>query len=203
MELAELAREAFKQSNFELASDLFDRLLKKRGHDIDFLLMKGDSLANMGRLNEALNIYSHAFRMGDISNDKLHGFVNALIKHLSYAELSLRRNKRKSLEKFSCSACQGLLSKPVTLLCGHTFCKSCLDHQSKRSCSICLFPYSASGGKCKKLNLNVVVGEVIIKYFPNEVRAQEVKAQGNELFKLGRHNEAVEKYTLATRIGMV
>ncbi|XP_071499371.1 LON peptidase N-terminal domain and RING finger protein 1-like [Diadema antillarum] len=201
MELVDLAKEAFKCSNFELASDLFDRVLEKRGQNIEILLMKGDSLANMGRLNEAISAYSHAFRMGDISSDNLHGFVNALVKNLQRpgSLTGGKRTQKQDLGKFSCSMCWGLLSKPTTLSCGHTFCKSCLDHQSKRSCNICCFPYGANTGRCKKLNLNVVVSDVILKYFPNEVRAQEIKAEGNELFKLGRHAEALEKYTLAIR----
>lgn len=196
MELADLARVAFRRSNFQLASDLADRLLEKHGQNIDFLLMKGDSLANMGRLNEALSVYSHAFRMGDISSEKLEGFVNALVKNLSHGP---GRSNSSKLGVFSCAVCRGLLSKPTTLSCGHTFCKTCLDHQSKRSCIICRFPYSAMGGRCKKLNLNVVLSELIVNYFPHEVKAQEIKAEGNELFKFGRHGEAQEKYTLAIR----
>ncbi|XP_041484358.1 LON peptidase N-terminal domain and RING finger protein 3-like [Lytechinus variegatus] len=196
MELEDLATEAFRRSNFELASDLIDRLLEKQGHNIEFLLMKGDSLANMGRLNEALSVYSHAFRMGDISSDKLHGFVNALVKNLSQ---NAGRDISKDLGKFSCSVCRGLLSKPTTLLCGHTFCKTCIEHQSKRSCVICKFPYSSNGSKCKKLTLNVTLSDLILKYFPHEVKSQEIKSAGNELFKLGRHSEAMEKYSLAIK----
>ncbi|XP_001180621.2 LON peptidase N-terminal domain and RING finger protein 3 [Strongylocentrotus purpuratus] len=196
MELEDLATEAFRRSNFELASDLVDRLLEERGQNIEFLLMKGDSLANMGRLNEALSVYSHAFRMGDISSDKLHNFVNALVKNLSQ---NAGRYISKDLGKFSCCVCRGLLSKPTTLLCGHTFCKSCVEHQSKRSCVICKFPYSSSGSKSKKMTLDVTLSELILKYFPSEVNSQEIKAAGNELFKLGRHSEAQEKYSLAIK----
>uniref|UniRef100_A0A8C0IX10 LON peptidase N-terminal domain and ring finger 3 n=1 Tax=Chelonoidis abingdonii TaxID=106734 RepID=A0A8C0IX10_CHEAB len=39
---------------------------------------------------------------------------------------------------FSCRKCQGFLFEPVSLPCGHTFCKKCLeclDHNAK--CPLC------------------------------------------------------------------
>ena len=47
----------------------------------------------------------------------------------------------KSLEEFTCNVCKELMYEPVTTLCGHSFCRSCLigwmDWKNKRFCPSC------------------------------------------------------------------
>lgn len=44
-----------------------------------------------------------------------------------------------SVEELSCSVCMCLFQTPVTIECGHTFCRSCILNsvRSKNSCPMC------------------------------------------------------------------
>ncbi|XP_030047290.1 LON peptidase N-terminal domain and RING finger protein 1 [Microcaecilia unicolor] len=71
---------------------------------------------------------------------------------------------------FECSLCMRLLFEPVTIPCGHTFCKKCLerclDHAPQ--CPLCkesLTEYLAS----RKYNVTQLLEELIRKYLPDEL----------------------------------
>nr|XP_033800406.1 LON peptidase N-terminal domain and RING finger protein 1 [Geotrypetes seraphini] len=71
---------------------------------------------------------------------------------------------------FECSLCIRLLFEPVTIPCGHTFCKKCLerclDHAPQ--CPLCkesLTEYLAS----RKYNVTQLLEELIRKYLPDEL----------------------------------
>lgn len=78
------------------------------------------------------------------------------------------------LNMFDCCVCMDVLNMPVTLLCGHTSCKSCLVRafKSKERCPYCRNPVDAK----LPLQVNVTMSDFIEKAFPRlaESRKQVV-----------------------------
>jgi len=76
---------------------------------------------------------------------------------------------------FSCPVCTELLYKPVTIPCGHTFCKLCLDmsFSYKRCCPMCREPFQFSAAQVKS---NVLLASIIEQNF-----AERYKLRGDEV----------------------
>ncbi|XP_070616030.1 LON peptidase N-terminal domain and RING finger protein 3 isoform X2 [Erythrolamprus reginae] len=116
---------------------------------------------------------------------------------------------------WGCGRCGGFLCEPVSLLCGHTFCRECaLRRRGARAlrrrgatpatpkpppravCSLCPGARFAQS----PLRPNVVLGHLLDKGFPEQVRAARLRQEGNALCKEGRLREALEKYDRALRL---
>ncbi|KFG61816.1 FHA domain-containing protein [Toxoplasma gondii RUB] len=61
-------------------------------------------------------------------------------------------------KELTCSICLELLQLPVTINCGHTFCRYCISHNkmSRRSCPLCRQPLSLSS-----LSINTVLANLL------------------------------------------
>jgi hypothetical protein len=71
-----------------------------------------------------------------------------------------------SISNFDCQLCLSMLCEPVTIACGHTFCKTCLIavmDRSRKKCPTCRAPchFSARGRV-----VNVLVSSMLKQYFP-------------------------------------
>ncbi|XP_028330548.1 E3 ubiquitin-protein ligase TRIM38-like isoform X2 [Gouania willdenowi] len=66
------------------------------------------------------------------------------------------------MDKLTCSVCTQLFTDPVTITCGHSFCKTCLEDQSGNQCPKCQAPVE------RVPEVNVVLCEMI----------QQVNGQG-------------------------
>lgn len=114
-----------------------------------------------------------------------------------------------------CGQCGGFLCEPVSLLCGHTFCKECAERRrgallrrrgatpatsnptSRPVCSLCPGARIAQS----RLRVNVILSHLLAKGFPEQVRAARLRHEGNVLCKEGRLQAALEKYDQALRLG--
>lgn len=83
--------------------------------------------------------------------------------------------------EFECSICMRLLLEPVTVSCGHTFCRLCLERSLgyRGLCAVCRAPIAAGQG------VNILVRSIIAERFPNAL------AQ--------RHGEVEEELRVAER----
>ena len=70
----------------------------------------------------------------------MEGFLMKLVK-IIYNRIDIKMNGDE-VEELNCPVCMCLFTTPVTIQCGHTFCRYCLMNsvKSKNSCPICRNP---------------------------------------------------------------
>ena len=99
-------------------------------------------------------------------------------------------------DHLSCPKCGGVLHQVVTLACGHSFCRKCasaLDRCSKCSRTDVIQP--------DLLKTNVTISTLVDKWWPNEVKAIELRNAGNQTFAEQHYDQALEKYNQGAQIG--
>lgn len=82
------------------------------------------------------------------------------------------------MDEFQCPLCLKLLLSPVSLLCGHTFCRNCIrkSYELYKTCPICRADIVSIGS----FQVNFMIQAFIQKTFPQEYmkrRAEEVEVQ--------------------------
>ncbi|XP_068718410.1 LON peptidase N-terminal domain and RING finger protein 3-like isoform X1 [Montipora capricornis] len=189
------AEDEMTKGNFSKAREKFDMLLKRDKSKVKLCLLgKADCLALEGHLSESLPLYSEAFQCGKVHPDRLLRFVNALSKLIVY-EGDSSEQPREDNSGLQCRVCTGILYDPVTISCGHSFCKLCLEKQESKSCERCKCPFSHSPKKT-----NVILQNVLEKSFDKEMEATRLRLEGNQLHRKKKSVEAIEKYREAEKL---
>ena len=96
----------------------------------------------------------------------------------------------------SCSKCAGVLNQVVTLSCGHSFCRKCVDGKcANQYCFKCGWRQLGSSVPIgANLKTNVTVSNLVEKWWSAELKAIEFRNQGNQLFSDGCFDDALNKY---------
>jgi len=193
--MVDLAKQAFTTENFDLAADIYERNIKENGPRIGLYLGLADSCARSGNLQKAFEAYSHAYRLGKVSPNQLNHLVTSLVKIMcDRKDLS---SKTEVDNVFSCGACKSLWKDPVTISCGHTFCRGCLEKEQSKNCKKCGLVRRHSN--LSTLKTNVLLAKTVEKWFHKELAAIQLKDQGNCYFRAQKFKEAVEMYTEALK----
>nr|XP_033802450.1 LON peptidase N-terminal domain and RING finger protein 3 [Geotrypetes seraphini] len=102
---------------------------------------------------------------------------------------------RARWDLFTCRQCQGVLYEPVSLPCGHTWCRPCLRRGEPGSprCRRC-------GEPAGRNRVNVVLSALLAKCFPAQVRALQLGQEGSALCGEKRWQAALLKYDEALRL---
>jgi len=81
----------------------------------------------------------------------------------------LREEDEKIPEDFECSLCLNLLLDPVSVACGHTFCRTCINRSSeyRTACPLCRKPVHVGGG------VNVLLANIIAERFPKALSVRK------------------------------
>uniref|UniRef100_A0A1A7X899 LON peptidase N-terminal domain and ring finger 2 n=1 Tax=Iconisemion striatum TaxID=60296 RepID=A0A1A7X899_9TELE len=214
-EMLEVAEEANRAGDFSLAveiysSQLSDLLQPDRG----LCLRKADSLARAGRISEALESYCTAASLGKLRPEELPVLVETIARSLRGKELGISNGHGKSsggqegspnegeceegeaLDLFSCRLCKCLLHEPITVDCGHTFCKRCLEDESVQDCVNCKQKLNKNDRLLSR-RLDVVLSGLLDKLFPTESKARKFWIEGEVLWRKHNLSEALEKYSAA------
>ncbi|XP_060106052.1 LON peptidase N-terminal domain and RING finger protein 3 isoform X2 [Heteronotia binoei] len=167
------------------------------------LLQRADALAHGGKLPEALRLYQLASRHRQLRAEQLGELVACLARNVRSREGDawpppLRQGAGRDWEVFGCHKCQGFLYEPVSLLCGHTFCKRCLerDRQTPAACGLC----REGDGGARRLRVNVILSNLLAKWFPRQVKASQLRHEGNRLYKEKKLQAALQKYNEAVSL---
>jgi len=197
--MVDLAKEAFRTNNFDLAADIFERTIRENGPNSDLFLGLADSLSRGGQFSKAFHAYTNAYRYGKVTPEKLKHLVFGLIQTVKQ-DISNNGGiyEVKQNWMFSCGLCRGLFADPLTLPCGHSFCRKCLEKDQKKSCELCGVVHYRL--KLRNLSGNVVLSNLIEKLFPSQASAVALKRKGNEFFANGDFKNAIGVYSKAIEI---
>ncbi|XP_076467743.1 LON peptidase N-terminal domain and RING finger protein 3-like [Babylonia areolata] len=200
--MVDLARQAFSTNNFGLAADIFERTIQENGPQAELYLGLADSFARARQFTKAFDAYTNALRLGRVSHEKLKHLVTALIETLSEdVNKSGACSQHDSMKKscmFTCMLCRGIVNDPVTISCGHTFCRKCLERDSSKACKVCGIVHNRL--KPSSICTNVVLSKLIHKWFPDSCRAAELKAEGNRFFEKKDFQSAITAYSEAIQL---
>lgn len=204
------ARNAFSNKNYLLAIQIYEQKLKEINKSniplsLELYFGYADSLAKSGRLWECLNVYVECSRIvGKIPLEKLKyttlTFLDTIISR--YSE---RGPPKRPVDDLACGFCLGLLINPVTVQCGHTFCKKCVA--TRKECCLCnssLNNVSGSSGSRSgaiRYEPNVMIKTLVEKWWPKELKAANLRDQGNVMFEKGHVEAALAKYNAALDLG--
>ncbi|KAM6385340.1 LON peptidase N-terminal domain and RING finger protein 2 isoform 2-T2 [Alca torda] len=223
-EMLQVAEEAFRGGNFELAAEIYGSELAglpqpERG----LCLRRADALARAGRMAEALDAYGAAGRLGRLRPEELRELAESFALSIRDKELRLPPwagsggaggAEGEGLvdpaccrppELFACPLCRRLLCEPVTLHCGHTHCRRCAEpgdcgrcHRSRRPAETgAAAAASSPSPAAARPRVNVVLGNLLHKWFGPESRARRLRAEGDALRERQELPAALEKYNQA------
>lgn len=204
------------------------------------LLTQADALASGGRLREALEVYRQLSERQQLVAQQLEQLVRCLAENVPQGEalapvpedrssaascvvvseeagVATAAEATEVWDGFKCRKCHGFLSDPVSLSCGHTFCKLCLERgrAADRRCALCGVKLSAlmvTTGRARgarragqqappPLRVNVVLSGLLGKLFPGPARASQLRHEGNRLYRERQVEAALLKYNEAVRLG--
>ncbi|XP_031979483.1 LON peptidase N-terminal domain and RING finger protein 3 isoform X2 [Corvus hawaiiensis] len=173
------------------------------GPEWQVLLGRADALAFGGRLHEALPLYQLASRHQQLRAEQLEKLVECLAQSVRIKEglpAAGQPAAPREWDVFRCRKCQGFLFEPVSLPCGHTFCKKCLerDRAPESRCVLCKEEGGTAAGQL--LRVNVILSNLLTKWFPCQVKASQLRHEGNLLYKEKKLQAALQKYNEAVSL---
>lgn len=190
------AEDEMKKGNFGKAREMFDNLLRKdKTIKVQYLLGKADCFALEGRLTDSLPIYCEAFKSGKVQPDQLLQLVSGLTLVLKIERDCARSRDNDIFTALQCGICTGVLCDPVTVPCGHSFCKLCLEKQETKKCVHCAETFAFHS-----LKANVILQDILAKSFEKELEATRLRLEGNNLHRKKQSLEAIEKYLAAEKL---
>jgi len=195
--MVDLARQAFSSRNFDLAAEIYERSISQHGPKCELLLGLGDSLAKGGQFSKAFITYSKACRVGGISPKDLKHLVTALVATVKQDILPNIEMNRNVV--FDCLICKNMIHDPVTIPCGHTFCRSCLLKESSKQCKNC--GTTNHYMNVARIKSNVLLTQVIDKWFPDHCTAVKLKRKANQAFQSSSFDDAILLYSKAMELG--
>lgn len=173
------------------------------GDDLDAHIEYADSLARRGRVCESLDMYARCFRRsGPLPANFLWHVTSAfleLIRSQAAAADSTQPQQERRRRPFGCGVCDLVLRDPVTLLCGHTFCRLCAAGGCVGNkwivCHGCgqRTPYQP--------HVNVLVKSLVEKLWPAQLRASELLDEGKALYRQDKLHSALLKFNQAYYTG--
>ncbi|XP_076878760.1 LON peptidase N-terminal domain and RING finger protein 3-like [Brachyhypopomus gauderio] len=195
----DLTAQAVRSTNFQLSEGKYEHQILRFSDPVlqqELLLKRADALAFDGKLSEAFETYQKAsefYRLRPVQLENLLQCLSGTESDHHEAE----RPARSGHDTFACGICFGFLYEPVTLLCGHCFCKKCLERE-RLGCKVC--KDHSKETEPHKYRVNVVLSNLLVKWFPSQVSAVRLRREGNGLYAERRLEDALGKYNQAVLI---
>ncbi|KAK2093718.1 hypothetical protein P7K49_027456 [Saguinus oedipus] len=193
----------------------------------ELLLRRGELLALGGHLKGALEAFAAALRRGAPARPECLGALvdclvfNYRLRHgLSWSAAPTAGADGGAGGLLSCLGCRGFLSEPVTVPCGHSYCRRCLRREFRARCRLCrdrLPPATASATDAEgtaprppplaaaiaasDFRTSVVLNHLAEKWFPGQRERARAAGRLGELLHQGRYREALAAACEALRAG--
>lgn len=141
--MAQVAQDAFNSRDYRLAAEMFEKCVKDLGPAdsavaLDLQFGYADSLANCGRLRDALAVYQCVYKRG-CAPERLRHLAVALV---GAAQATAPPPHSITVDPLACVVCGNVLKQPVSWNCGHCACSPC-DQKLPRDAHCPRFVYIA------------------------------------------------------------
>ncbi|KAG5285701.1 hypothetical protein AALO_G00006410 [Alosa alosa] len=159
------------------------------------ILLKADALASENRLKEAVDIFSMALRYGSVRPDQLTTLVECILrnfkKKVEEETPSILINTHQAGAEddiFNCPGCHVFLGEPVTVICGHSYCRKCLQLGIFSKCKVCNEDLRIRPGLCRT---NVILNGLFEKCFPDEMKRSKTITETDCLIRAKKFEEGL------------
>ncbi|KAG7485219.1 LON peptidase N-terminal domain and RING finger protein 1 [Solea senegalensis] len=154
------------------------------------VLQKANALASKDCLKEAIDWFSAAMRYGPVQPEQLSTFVDCVLRNFKRkaggADAPSARGRDSCGDGvLDCPNCHCFLGEAVTVACGHSYCKRCLQRRLLSRCKLC--SNAVSGDE----RVNVVLCGLLDKFFPDALKRSKTLSEVDELCRRKRYQEAV------------
>uniref|UniRef100_A0A1A7Z6L8 LON peptidase N-terminal domain and ring finger 1, like n=1 Tax=Iconisemion striatum TaxID=60296 RepID=A0A1A7Z6L8_9TELE len=182
-----------ERSAFFIGADGENNVSEEEDGHRELILQKGNALASEDCLKEAIDWFSAAMRYGPVRPEQLSTFVDCILRNFKRKAAGPDASTGRSRDSESgggdavldCPSCLCFLGEPVTLACGHSYCRRCLRRRLVLKCKLCS---EAVGGKEK---VNVTLSGLLEKWFPDELKKWKAVREVDSLCKRKHYREAV------------
>ncbi|XP_056136079.1 LON peptidase N-terminal domain and ring finger 1, like [Lampris incognitus] len=165
--------------------------------DVDhhkLILQKADALASENCLKEAIDCFSMAMRYGSVRPEQLSTLVDCVLRNFNRKIAGKDGHDNAGSDMFDCLSCHSFIGEAVTLVCGHSYCKRCLQRWRLSKCLVCSELIRDTPGDFK---VNVILCGLSGKWFPDDLKRYKSICEIEDLTRRKRFQEAV---TLATDV---
>lgn len=155
------------------------------------VLSKADALASENRLKEAVDMFSMALRYGPVRPDQLSSLVGCVLRNFKKKseESSAKSEPNWTPDcESDCPGCHSFLAEPVTVSCGHTYCRRCIQHSTFSKCKLCSEDIRRRPGDPR---LNVILCGLLEKWFPEDVKRTNCIGEAESLLKSKQYADAI------------
>ncbi|XP_030001326.1 LON peptidase N-terminal domain and RING finger protein 3 isoform X2 [Sphaeramia orbicularis] len=210
--MLQLAAQAFRAKNFDLAAEIYECQLAGAGDPRsrqELMVKRADALAFGGKFTEAFDVYRQASeidRLRPVHLANLLDYLSDRIRRRDRGGQSRPAGPAEAAEGAAgrryqdawCRICLSFLFEPVTLTCGHCFCKKCLERERKDKDKERPVPCKECGdSSVQSYRVNVVLSSLLAKWFPRLHEAGRLRREGNGLYAERRMEAALDKYDQA------
>ncbi|NWY61746.1 LONF1 protein, partial [Chionis minor] len=155
----------------------------------------GEGLVPGNRLKEAVGASLAPLCLGPLAGpQRLGTLVDCLVLNYRLRQgLGWSRGGGGAAEEsegpLRCCGCGRFLREPVTVPCGHTYCRRCLRRELRARCRRCrdwLPPAGGTSPAAAPLRTSVVLNQLAEKWFPGECERARTGSRLEELLAQGR-----------------
>ncbi|XP_068798915.1 LON peptidase N-terminal domain and RING finger protein 1 [Struthio camelus] len=187
------------------------RLGEEAAGERELLLRLGERLVPGNHLKEVVGSSLASLCLGPLAGpQRLGTLVECLVLNYRLRQGLGRSRDRGAAEggggaaggPLRCCGCRRFLSEPVTVSCGHSYCRRCLRRELRARCRRCrdwLLPAGGTSTAAAPLRTSVVLNQLAEKWFPGECERARSGRRLEELLAQGRFREAVSAASQALR----
>lgn len=176
--------------------EMYENVLREKGPNKELNISYATFLVESGQVTESLEVLFHTYKLFSVSPDHIYPVISKMVDYMrQYWRENISPLQRNV---FSCPSCKGVLHEPITISCGHTYCRMCLQKGPLRTCRVC---------QCKVKNQmvnvkpNVLISSLVDRWWSGEVEGVKLRSQGNECFREKQLEKAMDLYNQAVRSG--